>query len=492
MLGLIPGMRHHLVNDALARPYCPGEREEAGNDDESEVDFELVFKELFCVAAQELATQVNQRIDKMGVLFDDIMTTGTRLRRQNLSRRMRRITRIGDPEAGQVKPVMGNGQCLFIVRHLDTRESLGFSASGHRFAAIPQITYNLARTMQVSHGEMRQTLERMKHYSFLNKTMEPGVHLVCFSLTPRIHGGFDVLVPKDAPNVLPHTPLPIAQVSQWQQDILTKMDELTLTSCIRWLKENAGGYNDPAEIEFCRQVHEAASKLASYVVDADFGLAKFSSKPVKMPYKPVSQINEPAQCTAFSFRLINGLQARVVSPKLCLSPLRLFNAQQQVYPGAPDHEHFCRSVLDEFAHCVQHSPAGDSASGGSLPLTGYSPLSSARHLSFSPSFRSSLISFSSSLVKAPLEARKPQVKKSCPKFGGIVVTNEVTVDVVDRAEEATSSDDKDAPEAFEMEDLNTTRVEGGYTRANQMTFVDELFALCHPQGADTRRQSYYY
>src|SRR5204862_5496548 len=39
-------------------------------------------------------------------------------------------------------------------------------------------------------------------------------------------------------------------------------------------------------------------------------------------------------------------------PQFTLVPLRLFNAQQQVYPGVSDHQTFRRTLYEEFAHCT--------------------------------------------------------------------------------------------------------------------------------------------
>jgi hypothetical protein len=39
-------------------------------------DYSIVFRELFCVAAGDLADDMKQLLDKMGVLYDEITLTG--------------------------------------------------------------------------------------------------------------------------------------------------------------------------------------------------------------------------------------------------------------------------------------------------------------------------------------------------------------------------------------------------------------------------------
>lgn len=478
---LIPGMRYHLVTDEAIRKYVRHGRQEESNTEESDVDFELIFKELFCVAAQELASHLNQPLDTLGELYDDIVITGTHKARSNLGNMVRGVTtRPNDPERGPPAPVVGKGQVLFAVRHLDKQEAASLSASGYRFAPIPQIAPTLAREMQITHNEMLGTLQNMEGYSLPDKMMDPGVHLVCFSLTPSLPRGFDILVPKDRPNVLPHKALPILEVSKWQQDILNRMEGLTLTSCIRWLKSN-GGYSEPDKIEFCRQMHKAASRLASYLADPALGQAKFSSRPVQIPCKKPEGVHGPSKCTAYAFRIINNLQDRAPPPALSLRPLRLFNAQQQVYPEVTDHEHFRRAVMEEFSHCVEaHHPNH----------RGTDPTSSSSSLVESPApgayFNPFNLYAKSELSKVSSEGEKPLVNRTKSMFGGIIVSNQVTVDV---AERPASSGEPANLEAFEMNDLNTTMVEGGYNHADQDTFVDELCARCRAHDDDVRRGS---
>lgn len=467
---LIPGMRYHLVTNEAVKKYVQNGRQEDPNTEGSDVDFGLIFKELFCVAAQELASHLNQPLEELGVLYDDIVITGTYKSGSNLVNMVRGMSgRPNDIERGPVAPAVGKGQVLFAVRHLDKQEASFLAASGYRFAPIPQIAPTLAKEMQITHNEMLGTLQSMEDYSLPNKMMEPGVYLVCFSLTPSLPRGFDILVPKNRPNVLPYKSLPIAEIAQWQQDILHRMDGLSLTSCIRWLKAN-GGYSEPEKIDFCRQMHKTVSRLASYLTDPALGQAKFSSRPVKIPCRNPEGSRGPSKCTAYSFRIINNLQDRAPPPALCLRPLRLFNAQQQVYPQVPDHEHFRSAIIEEFSHCVaaNQPDTRDPATTSSSSSLVDTPRPGAYFNPFHSYPKSELSKISS-------EGEKPLVQRTKSVFGGIVVSNQVTVDVVERP---ASTGEPVNLEAFEMNDLNTTMVVGAYNHADQDTFVDELCAMC--------------
>ena len=482
---LIPGMKHHLATDEAIKKYIEDGRGEAPDGVEgSDVNFELIFKELFCVAANDLATHLHQPLEDVGILYDDIVITGTHKNRSNLVNRVRgRRTGPNDTERGPTAPVIGKGQVLFAVRHLNKQETSTLSAHGYRFAAIPQIAHTLAREMQITHAEMLETLENMEDYSLPNKMMEPGVHLACFSITPSLPRGFDILVPKDTPNVLPHKTLPITEVLLWQQDILDRMDGLTLTSCIRWLKAN-GGYDDPKKIDFCQQMQKTASRLASSLVDPALGQAKFSSRPIMIPSKRAETADGPTKCTAYTFRIINNLQDRGSPPALCLRPLGLFNAQQQVYPGVSDHETFRRVIMEEFAHCVQHhhlDPEHVDATSSSSSLVD-TPTHGAHYNPFHSYQKEEL-------YKPRSEGERPLVEPSRSMFGGIIVSNQVTVDVAERPVTAGDSANDNNLEAFEMNDLNTTMVEGGYNQLEQDTFVDELCNMCRAKDNEPRHGS---
>ncbi|EEP80878.1 predicted protein [Uncinocarpus reesii 1704] len=430
---LIPGMKYHLLSDATTKAFYPGNSGAADGRADIDLDFESVFKELFCVAAQELADRLHQPLEKMGELYDDIIITGTQsgAQKQGLER---------DLESVYIPKMLGKGQFLFTVRQLSKEEAAQLSATGWSFAARQNIAPTLARSMQIPPEDMLISLENMRDYSDTQKMMEPGVHLICFSLHPSVRKGFDVLVCEEAPNILPHVTLPIMSVSQRQIDFLSRMDDWPLTLCLRWLKQTSTEHADPELKAFCQHMYNAIVGLADLIDSPAFGGAKFSARRIMIPCRSTGQAGGTGKCTAFSFRIINGLQSRTTSPQLCLTPLRLFTAQQQVYPGIVDHANFQQTVLEEFGYCAAYQTL-KSRYTGSANISSSVPSSQG----IRPGRRSDISKTTTS------EADDSRSSRNLP-WGSIMVSNQVTVDIVER--QPSHSDDIGA--AFEMQQLGVT------------------------------------
>jgi hypothetical protein len=156
--------------------------------------------------------------------------------------------------------------------------------------------------------------------------------------------------------------------------------------------------------------------------------------------------------------MITGIHNDSSLPQFSLVPLRLFNVQQQVYPGVSDHETFRRNLYEEFAHCTDVREgkiiSTTSSEAGSRPPSSYS---NKRW----PSRRGRL-SRSFSITDNPLVPSA--------SFGGIMVSNQVTVDV-------TEYGDSNSNGGLEMPGLGVT-TEAGYAGSTYDTFVDELCSLC--------------
>lgn len=469
-------MRRHLLSDEATRRYCPGSGSPKHPHDGPDMDFEIVFKELFSVAAQDLANQINQPLDKMGVLYDDVIITGTQ-QAKSLTKKVQQLqqgdTRETDVESPPVPHIIGKGQFVFTLRRLNKQETATFSSHGYRFATTQQIAVMLARRMQIPASNMLMSLENMREYSAAETMMDPGVHLVCFSLRPSIQKGFDVLVRRDAPNLLPNVPLPIKHISPWHNEILRRMDDSSVMNCLKWLYNN-GDYTEPEKQAFCQDLYQAVLELSDIVSNPAFGQARFSARQIMVPCRTITQSSTAAKCTVFSFRIINGLQSNVAPPHLELTPLSLFTVQQQVYPGVEGHAAFRQKVLEEFSHCLTRRESNAAASSTSSlikspPSSRGNPFAWHRHEnSFTP-------------PNSTHKGRRDSQKST--DLGGIIVSNQVTVDVVEYNRTVSSFD-----KSFEMTDLGAT-VEAGHGESAYETFVDELCAICRTPAMTNIRTS---
>lgn len=508
-------MKDHLISNESSRRFCPGHGTTPDTGTELDVNFELIFKELFCVAAQELAEQIHQPLDKMGVLYEDVMATGTVteqfLANSQVSQQQKGAPQSGsptDPESGNVPFMFGRGQFVFAVRQLTKQEAARLSATGFRFAVTSQIAFTMSRSMQVSQDEVLNRLERMREYSSTEKMMEPGVHVACFSLHPSIQRGFDVLVYTHARNILPFASLPLDHITQWQLDILSRMDDWSLNTCLRWLKGNGGGFTDPQDQAFCRKMLHAISKLAETINDSSFSQAKFSSRRIMVPCRPSPRSYTPGKCTVFFFRIVMGIHNRISGPQFTLSPLPFFNAQQQVYTGVADHENFLLQLHREFAHCSENKePTRKGSAGGITPSSsGITPPSSPTPSLNWHVIRKNRLSRTASLLDSTIASEpddednnsattanmnSPGFANPNPAFGGIMVSNQVTVDISEHSKNGHSNNNnkpEESQSSFEMRDLGVT-VEAGYANTCGETFVDELCAMCRVSAGQQARVS---
>ena len=462
-------MKHHLISSPAARRYCPGSGITKTEGAELDVDFSIVFKELFCVAAQDLSQHVRQPLERLGVLYEEPMATGSNLSAISKAQKQLMMNSAkADVESNEVPYYFGKGQFLFVTQQVKKQEAVHFAANGFRFAAIPQIADILAKNMQTTTEDMQTRLHNILAYSQTENLMTPGVHVTCFMLRPSVRKGFDVLVDKSRPNQLPAVKLPFDALSQWQTDIVRKMDNWTVQGMLKTLK-NDTSYTMKYEQEFCQDFYRALARLVDIVGDPSIMQARFSAKRILAPCQPQGRNSTAGKCTLLPVRFINTLQARGANENIDYVPLRFFNAQQQVYTGVADHESFARQIHREFAHCIdlrhashKHDDFGpDCSASGRVPP---SPTPAARSLSW---FRGmdrklSLVRRDGSTSEKPLVAN--------PAFGGIMVSNQVSVDISELHTRGSES-------SFEMNEMGTVG-EVGVAATEMNTFVDELFALC--------------
>jgi NO-binding membrane sensor protein with MHYT domain len=386
---LIPRMKAHLLSDKATRHSSCWQDEWTSHDDDGSelaMGFDRRFKELFCVAAQGIADQVHQSLNHMGVLFEDPLTTGTYPKTRTSTRTVLQrwnpftttTTASSDLENGDTTPDClgsGGGQFFFLVRQLTKPEATSIAAGGFRFAAIQKIAPLLARKMQVTPPQILDHLARMQQYSWGKKMMEPGLYLVGFSLWPRVRSGCEVLVLKNAPNLLPFASLLAVSTNTtndhllhpWQQEILSHLDQWTLSSCLAWLQANSVSSRvhagvparppPPQAARFCRQMHQAISNLAATIHDPTFGQAQFACQPIRVPCRSSTS---SSCCSVLSFHIVMPLNTQPTSPELALEPLCFFKAQQQVYAGVADHYPFVADLHREFAAAAE----SDSGGGG--------------------------------------------------------------------------------------------------------------------------------
>lgn len=319
-----------------------------------------VIKELFCMAAADLAHQMGEPLESLGVLYEDTLTTGTsnpvgcKLRQMMLCSGQ---ANSADFETGASSPTdLDRGQLLFLVKQATRAEATKLQSQGFRFRSMKRVRNVLARDVQAKPDAILAHLESMRNSAAgVERILEPGVHLACFATRERIAGGFDVLVPWAARNQLPARRLALESVAEWQREWLSHMDGCTVAACLGRLHEQTASLAATKEEQmFAMQMRDALSSLADELANPIFRQATLRATPVEAPCRSVDESGAPGQAQLIVFRIILPLRS-LAAPKRqhIFVPLSFFRCQQYVYSNAPDHDVFARQIHREFGPIVE-------------------------------------------------------------------------------------------------------------------------------------------
>lgn len=353
VLDLIPGMRTHMrAIAALESDPHEAQSMDAGNI-EIDDNFSRVFKELFCVAAQDLAEQIHEPLGEIGLLYDDIMNTGTTelKRKGTLSFPSSKADPSSDIESGQSSFAFGRGQLLFVVRLANKVEAARLQASGFRFADVQSIADSLARRMQVAREELLTYIEGMREYSKQNRILEPGFHVACFAIRPSVQRSFDILVRKDATNLLPSIPMQLDHLESSQIDLLRRMENWTVSACLTWLKEQRSFPNGKEQI-FIGKFYNSLTALAAHIEHPAFLEARLVGHPIAVPSRNLENGGVPATTKILAFHMIVDIHTSAATPRVMFSPYSFYKCQQNVLNNNAEQETFASEVHREFGRLL--------------------------------------------------------------------------------------------------------------------------------------------
>ncbi|KAH6844491.1 hypothetical protein B0I37DRAFT_313036 [Chaetomium sp. MPI-CAGE-AT-0009] len=482
---LLDKMNHHLAGLPHSGRNVRTGIELVDNEGHIIENYDTIFCELFCVAASALARQMNEDLVDAGILWDEIMATGghptagsisqasTSTRSQasapSLKHDLDDMAEKGVPRTNR----NGHGHLMFLVRRVDTSHVDHLAASGYCFAEPRQVSHIIRSKMQIRSNRLEEKFRGMERYARGN-LLEPGVHLGLFAVRTQVHQmGFDVLVRKQARNLLPSMELPLDRLEPSHLDFLRRLEGMSLGALHRRLER--ANELPPRDAHFASLLLDAIRSLRTSVQDPVFDNAKLACKVTQVPCTPPGSDARPATCAFVAFTHMIPIHVRVDAPAYDFIPLPFFKTQQLAYKNSPHNAAFARSVHRKI------SPILDSVSADSkllepsrlqrfITIPGYllfsrsgrSPHTSAPsqlrprradvvksvstsrdHVALTPCDESvsSLLyganggeSELASERKAPSEISGSikQVRRQQPakmSFGGIMISQEVTVDV---------------------------------------------------------------
>lgn len=368
---LIPRMRSHAghARAEIDDHSLPSSSSSSGNYDPSTyTDYTVIFRERFCVAASSLAASLHIPLDKIGVLYDKIIETGTFAKDE----RLRRSRFQDDIEMGMRKMmVFGRGQALMLVSQMGAEDSDKLLNAGYKFATIQNVGRTIADSLQIPVEVVEAHCNGLLRYiTNLRLLDKPGTWLAFFAPVPVPHtNGFDVAVSKLDQNQLPDAQIQQDQPTLWQHQLLMGLDGKRTAACIRHLDNlHRNPRCDVRERHFAITVLAAFRRLSNRIPKEWWAEAHFYAKPLAAPYSRVLAYN--AMPTALYALVVMG-DAHTVTEK-CESitkvPLSFFSLRQRCFKGSRDHQIMSRAIHQEFGAILgRKAPAGSMSSRLRLP-----------------------------------------------------------------------------------------------------------------------------
>lgn len=371
---LLDKMHHHLANLPHQRRSRRTEIELVDHEGHIIDNYDTIFCELFCVAAAALSQHMHEDLVDAGVLWDEILATGgppTTGSLSELSATTSAYSRGSEPSLKQDPDSMaergmtlsrrgGHGHLMFLVRKVDSSHVEHLTASGYCFAEPRQVAHIIGSKMQIRTTRLEQKLRGMERYA-RGTMLDPGVHLGLFAVRTHVHQmGFDVLVRRQARNLLPSLELPLDRLEASHAEFLRTLDGMTITLLLRQLERTS---DIPArDASFAVLLHDAIRNLRASVQDPAFDAAKLLAQVVQVPCAPRTNGTRPSTCSMIVLSIMIPIHIRVDAPAHEFVPLQFFKTQQLVYQNSPHKAAFARAVHRNLSPILDSVPPRSVAS----------------------------------------------------------------------------------------------------------------------------------
>ncbi|EAA27046.2 hypothetical protein GE21DRAFT_9596 [Neurospora crassa] len=332
-------------------------------------DYDVVFREMFCLATVDLSTKMNMTLDEAGVLWDEILTTGGGItsgvhgpdsnasgggfdkRKGSTSTsaaEMSQKTTLEElAEKGMIQTGdQGHGSLMFLVKRVQGTHAIDkLEASGHLFADLHQVCRIMNNSMQIRTGKLEEKLRSMERYT-QDAMLDPGVHVGLFAIRARVDiQQFDVMVRKEARGLLPSVKLPIERLDSSDLAFLRRHDGLSMSYFLKRYRHSEEIPQQDAKI--ARILYDAIKDLRSLVDDTLFDEATLVAKVSHVPCKSPDNDSRTFTCSMLTFCMMIPIHTSVNCPQFEFSPLPFFKVRQLAYKNSPYHGAFARSVHRE-------------------------------------------------------------------------------------------------------------------------------------------------
>ncbi|KAJ4016125.1 hypothetical protein NW761_015108 [Fusarium oxysporum] len=327
--------------------------------------YDVIFRELFCLAAAALADRLREDLTSVGVLWDEILPTGANDKwSQTVPHKNTQESPgsgnggVHEGEQGGVdiaekgleawQPDSGLGSLMLLIRRVESdRDAERFVSAGYRFAEPHQVSDIIRSRMQIQTPEFETKLRFMSTYTTEQNQVLPGVHLGFFAVRARVSSGFEVLVRKGARHLLPSMPLPTKALDKWHVQFLRRFENMSVSNVLQGLEEAASLQRSAQETEFAGQLSDTIKALREWTQELLFKDAVLMSTIVRVPCR---DDGGQADATMIAMRLVIPIHSVLLSQNCELVPLGFFKMLQV---SAQFRQEFTRDVHQEFGHVAK-------------------------------------------------------------------------------------------------------------------------------------------
>ncbi|KJZ74253.1 hypothetical protein HIM_06259 [Hirsutella minnesotensis 3608] len=523
--------------------------------------YDQLICELFSLAALALANKTKEVLTSAGTLWEEIFVTGNTANndvfsklddsslaaKAGFSKNAKAVkdksvfVNLAEKGLIPMHQQYGRGCLMFLVRHINARKDLDkLEAAGYRFAEVHHVVGTIRSSMQISTPDFATRLRSMSANPKRGATLAPGVHLGIFAVRARLdHCGFDVLVQKDAKNLLPTAEIPLERLEPWQVDFVNRLRGLGPLAIIERL--NSDHRLSPQEARLASHLRNAIATLRSSLGNLAFSDATLMSQVVHAPCTTREENPRLSTCSLISFRMILPIHSVARLPQCEFVPLSFFRVQQQVYAESPYHLEFAHMVHRDLSSLLHNIPSSTPPKTPQRSSTRRSPgwinrlrserspskvvslqlsarsqerLSTGTFNPMSPYPQSDSMSFDDcrkpqfgniapspmghvSCMRAPSPVNSSSINQDKQLFGGIMVSQQIMVDVQELPNEripsnASRPEDVGSPETPVYQDAKDPPRQGngfsavavgenGSAAARDqggLRFIDDLLSLC--------------
>jgi hypothetical protein len=357
-------MRQHVSQLPHSRTHKDGRRGIQLVSDHGEMieSYDMIFRELFCLAAAALADRLRKDLTSIGVLWDEILPTGANGRRPQAQQEnpgqggfASEASEISDDNHGSLDMAekginirqqdYGRGSLMFLTSRVNSdRDAERFVSAGYRFAELHQVSEIIRSSMHIKSHEFETKLRDMSTYTNEQNQLLPGVHLGFFAIRARVGSGFEVLARKGARNLLPSMALPFKTLEDWQVHFLVQFTNMSVSRILQSFKDDDASQRTTREAEFAGQLSDTIKALREWTQEPLFEDAVLTSATVRMPCRGDEGRSE---ATMIAMRLVIPIHSVLSSPNCEFVPLSFFK-MRQVLPQF--NQDFTRGVHLEFGH----------------------------------------------------------------------------------------------------------------------------------------------